>query len=512
MPLALAFGVSSGAGAIAGVYGAILVGFFAALFGGTATQISGPTGPMSVVMALVLTQMIAHNPEHGLSLAFSCVILAGLFQIAFGLLKLGKYFVMVPYPVISGFMSGIGIIIIVLQVSPLLGLSADSNPVSALTNIPDNLSYLNITAAILGGASLIIMTYWPKNLARFMPAPLFALVFLTLISALLLPDKNIPTIGEIPTGLPELIIPSFSIDALYDITYFAFLLAVLGAIDSLLTSMVADSMTQTHHLSDKELIGQGIGNSIAGLFGALPGAGATMRTAINIGAGGNSALSGITHAIALLFITLWAADYAQYVPHSVLAGMLLKVGLDIIDWRFLKKINKVGLFSACLMLLVLLLTVFVDLITAVVVGMFIANLVTIDRLTSTQLDCISFTKGTAIKCANNLVVPADKLAHTLLLSINGPISFAVSRELSRRFTENMDFSVLIIDLCQAKLIGTTTSVLIIDLVTRTQNNGKRVLVITGEHGLNQSLDKLELNSLLGPQQLFSSKEQALLSI
>ncbi len=263
---------------------------------------------MSVVMALVLTQMIANNHEHGLSLAFTCVILAGLFQIAFGLLKLGKYFVMVPYPVISGFMSGIGIIIILLQISPLIGLVSYSSALSALTKISDSVSQLNVAATIIGVISLAIMVYWPKKLAKIIPAPLLALVVLTTINALFLTEHNIPTIGKIPSGLPDKIMPTFSMASLYDVTYFAFLLAVLGSIDSLLTSMVADTMTETHHLSDKELIGQGIGNSIAGLFGALPGAGATMRTAINIRAGGKSALSGITHLIALLIITLWASD------------------------------------------------------------------------------------------------------------------------------------------------------------------------------------------------------------
>ena len=512
LPLALAFGVSSGAGAIAGIYGAILVGFFAALFGGTATQISGPTGPMSVVMAIVLTQMIASNPDNGLSLAFTSVILAGIFQIFFGLLKLGKYFVMVPYPVISGFMSGIGLIIIFLQISPLVGLNSDSNALFALTKIIDSIQQLNVGATIIAVSSIIIMFYWPKKLAKFIPAPLFALIMLTLVNTLFLTEFNIPIIGEIPTGLPNIITPTITATAFYDVIYFAFLLAVLGAIDSLLTSMVADAMTESHHLSDKELIGQGIGNSFAGLFGALPGAGATMRTAINIRAGGKTALSGITHSITLLIITLWAGDYAQYIPHALLAGMLMKVGIDIIDWRFISQIHKVGMFSAMLMLLVLILTVFVDLITAVLVGMFIANLVTLDRLTNIQLDNITFKRGDDITTDETIAIPKNILDKTLLLAIDGPVSFAVSRELSRRFTENIDFSTLIIDLSQAKLIGTTTSVMIIDLVERTKNHNKRVIIITGDEKIKQSLYKLNLDSLLNKSDQFHYRDQAILSL
>ncbi|MEY8213476.1 MAG: SulP family inorganic anion transporter, partial [Colwellia sp.] len=512
LPLALAFGVSSGAGAIAGVYGAIFVGFFAALFGGTATQISGPTGPMSVVMALVLTQLIASHPDTGLVLAFTCVILAGLFQILFGLLKLGKYFVMVPYPVISGFMTGIGIIIILLQISPLLGSSGDSNALAALTNMPNAFNQQNTFAILFGVITLLIMIYWPKKWTKIIPAPVFALITLTLISSTFFAQQGIAVIGEIPTGFPSLLIPSLSLDTLYQISYFAFLLAVLGAIDSLLTSMVADAMTETHHNSDKELIGQGIANTVAGFFGALPGAGATMRTAINIRAGGKTALSGIIHSITLLIVILWAGDYAQYIPHTVLAGMLIKVGLDIIDWRFIFQIKKVGLFSASLMILVLLLTVFVDLITAVLVGMFIANLVTLDRLTHIQLDNITFKKGDELISEINSEISSSKegidltddiqnnlsqsLANTLLLEVDGPVSFAVSRELSRRFTENLAFTTLVIDLSNAKLIGTTTALMITDLIDRTKQKNKTVLVITGNEKTNQSLHKLSLATLL----------------
>ena len=525
LPLALAFGVSSGAGAIAGVYGAIFVGFFAALFGGTATQISGPTGPMSVVMALVFTQLIASHPDTGLVLAFTCVMLAGLFQILFGLLKLGKYFVMVPYPVISGFMTGIGIIIILLQISPLLGNAGDSNALAALMNIPNAFSQQNTFATVLGIISLLLMIYWPEKWTKIIPAPLFALITLTVISATFLTQQGISVIGEIPTGFPSLSLPSLSLESLYQVSYFAFLLAVLGAIDSLLTSMVADTLTETHHDSDKELIGQGIANTIAGFFGALPGAGATMRTAINIRAGGKTVLSGIIHSITLLIVILWAGDYAQYIPHTVLAGMLIKVGLDIIDWRFIFQIKKAGVFSAALMLLVLLLTVFVDLITAVLVGMFIANLVTLDRLTHIQLDNITFKRGDELLSEISSEVLSSKgsvtltddiqnnlsksLENTLLLEIDGPVSFAVSRELSRRFTENLAFTTLVIDLSNAKLIGTTTAIMITDLIERTKSKNKTVLVITSNEKINQSLDKLSLASLLDNKYQFTNREQAL---
>lgn len=472
-------------------------------------------------MALIFTQLIASNPETGLVLAFTCVILAGVFQILFGLLKLGKYFVMVPYPVISGFMTGIGIIIILLQISPLLGNASFSNALDALTNIPNAVDQYNAFAAILGIITLLIMIFWPDKWNKIIPAPLFSLLTLTLISTTFLSQHGISVVGTIPTGFPSLIIPSLSLDTLYQISYFAFLLAVLGAIDSLLTSMVADTMTETHHDSDKELIGQGIANTIAGFFGALPGAGATMRTAINIKAGGKTALSGIVHSITLLVVLLWAGDFAQYIPHTVLAGMLIKVGIDIIDWRFILQIKKVGLFSAALMLLVLLLTVFVDLITAVLIGMFIANIVTLDRLTNIQLDNITFIKGDDLlselsSSSENIILDdgtqkrlSKSLENTLLLAINGPISFTVSRELSRRFTENLAFTTLVIDLSQAKLIGTTTAIMITDLIERTKAKNITVLVIIDNEKVNQSLHMLPLDTLLGKHHQFSNRKKAL---
>jgi len=504
LPLALAFGVSSGAGAIAGVYGAIFVGFFAALFGGTPTQVSGPTGPMTIVMAIILTKMVAMDPQNGVALAFAAVVIAGLIQIVFGLLGLGKYFVMVPYAVISGFMTGIGVIIILLQFAPFLGVASYSSVIESALHIRDVFLNLNPAAAATGIITLSIMIFWPKSFARYIPSPLFALIITTLVVTLCLSDGIMPIIGHIPSGFPKIVIPHLSFKMLDDVFYYAFLLATLGSIDSLLTSMVADTMTDVQHKSNKELIGQGIGNSIAGLFGALPGAGATMRTAINIRAGGQTAISGIVHSLALLIIILWAGKYAQYVPHAVLAGMLMKVGIDIIDWQFLSRFRQIPFFSLALMLLVFILTVFVDLITAVVVGMFIANIVTLDRLSSIQLDNIVF-----IKADDLMTKSSKKLQQTLVFEIDGPISFAVSRQLSQRFSETHHFNTLVIDLAKAHLIGCTTAVLIIDLIENSLEKNKEVLIVLGNEKINHALKKLNLDKILPQKQHFSSREQAL---
>jgi len=285
LPLALAFGISSGAGPIAGLYGAIAVGFFAAVFGGTPTQISGPTGPMTVVMTAMTAQYIAEDPTHGLALAFTTVFLGGCLQILFGVLRIGRYIIMVPYPVISGFMSGIGVIIIALELGPLLGFDSASTIIAALSAFPDQLLHPNPNALLVGIASLATVFLWRGRGNRIIPAPLLALIVATLLAVSLFPDGTIPSIGEIPSALPSLQVPAFRLDLLQDMLVNALMLAVLGSIDSLLTSLVADSATGRLHRSDGELIGQGIGNAVAGLIGGLPGAGATMRTLVNIRAG-----------------------------------------------------------------------------------------------------------------------------------------------------------------------------------------------------------------------------------
>ena len=346
LPLALAFGEASGAGPIAGLYGAIFVGFFASLFGGTGSQVTGPTGPMVVVFAGVYATLEG-NP----SLVFTTVVLAGAIQVALGVLKLGQYIRLVPYPVISGFMSGIGCIIIALQTSLLLGHEPEeSGTIGALMEIPRAVADPNLVALTLGLLTLLIAFKWPARLARIVPPPLAALIIGTLVSLFL---TGAPTLGDIPTGLPSFIMPSFNQETFLIVFQAAITLALLGSIDSLLTSLVADNMTRTRHNSNRELIGQGIGNMVAGLFGGIASAGATMRTMINIRTGGTTKISGMFHSLFLLAIVLVLAPLAEKIPHTVLAGILIKTGWDIIDRAYILKAHRGPRWDLALMLLVL---------------------------------------------------------------------------------------------------------------------------------------------------------------
>jgi SulP family sulfate permease len=339
LPLALAFGVASGLGAAAGLYGAIIVGLFAAVFGGTPTQISGPTGPMTVIIASVAATHL-DNP----SIVFDAIVLSGIFQIIFGLTKIGSLINFVPNPVISGFMTGIGCIVIKLQLSAFSGTQS----------------------IILGALTLLIVFLTPKKIGQVIPLSLLALFICTLAAVFF--NFNVPIIGTIPSGLPEIRVAPVEFSALLQVLPLALGLALLGSIDSLLTSLVADKQTNTKHNSNKELIGQGLGNFFAGIFGGLAGAGATMRTVVNIKSGATTRLSGVIHSLVLILILLVFAPAAQAIPLAVLAGILIKVGTDIMDYDFFKNIRSTPKSDIIVMLTVLLITVFGNLIAAVGTG------------------------------------------------------------------------------------------------------------------------------------------------
>jgi len=306
--------------------------------------------------------------------------------------------------------------------------------------------------------------------------------------------------------------PTFDASMIKDMVYSAILLAGLGSIDSLLTSMVADTITEKHHESDKELIGQGIGNIVAGLFGALPGAGATVRTVVNIRSGGATPLSGVVHALTLLLLVLCVGFLAENIPHAVLAGLLIKVGLDIIDWRLLKRIHRMPLFTGFLTFTVILLTVFVDLIAAVMIGAFIANLVTINRLTTVQLDGIKFFTSenySGFLEDDESDVFRYTQGNVLVFEINGPISFGVARRIDRQLSEYKQHQILIIDLTQAVMVGITTSMVIEDAIIREQQSGRTVYLTGISEQLEKNFKRLDIYQLVNKEHRFSTRLQAL---
>lgn len=503
LPLALAFGEASGAGPIAGLYGAIIVGFFASLFGGTGAQISGPTGPMIVVFAGVFASL-AGDPQ----LVFLAVILAGILQILLGIFKFGQYIKLVPYPVVSGFMSGIGCIIIALQTARLFGHEPNGKgTIPALQSIPGAIADPNWMALSLGVLTLVIVFFWPKNLGKFIPGALAALVLGTLISVAI---PGAPILGDIPTGLPSLIVPTITSSAMFVVLEAAILLALLGAIDSLLTSLVADNMTRTRHNSDKELIGQGIGNGIAGLFGGIPGAGATMRTVVNIRSGGGTKISGMIHGALLFAVAVSLAPLAEQIPHAVLAGILVKVGYDILDIAYLKRAHKGPRWDLILMVLVLVLTVFVDLITAVAAGVILAALAFVKQTADLQLQAMaSVEPRTDHPEELSLLREAD--GRITMFDFGGPLSFGAAADLGHQVRDKwkdgqaaliMDFSrVPDIDLSAIKAIET--------IAEDATLAGKQLLISGASGAINDLLHGLDVGQKIPESHWFDDRMVAL---
>lgn len=517
LPLALAFAAASGAGPASGLYGAVCVGFFAALFGGTPTLISEPTGPMTVVMTAVVTSMTAAaggDEKTGLAMAFTVVMLAGLFQILFGIFKLGKYITLMPYSVISGFMSGIGVILIILQVAPFIGQPNPKGGVLGIVqNLPNLVTKINPAETALGVLTLAIIFLMPSKIKRVVPPQLVALIVGTVVSLFFLGDpENIRRIGEIPMGLPQLQMPTFTPSQITTMIIDGAMLGMLGCIDTLLTAVIADSLTRTEHKSDKELIGQGIGNVVSGLCGGLPGAGATMGTVVNIQTGARTAVSGLTRALVLLVVVLWAANLTESIPMAVLAGIALKVGIDILDWSFLKRAHKVSWKGTLIMYGVLFLTVFVDLIVAVGVGVFIANILTIERLSQLQAQEVK-----TISDADDAIVLNDEEkqlldqanGRILLFYLSGPMIFGVSKAIAREHSAMADSDVLIVDLSDVPMLGVTASLAIENAIKDASEQGRHVLIVGATGKVKRRLENFGVSRFVPSHHMFVDRVEAL---
>ena len=509
LPLALAFGNAAlgPGGAIYGLYGAIITGFLAALFGGTPAQVSGPTGPMSVTVAGVVSTLAAIGASRDLAdgemlpLVMAAVVLGGLLQILMGVLRLGRYITLVPYSVVSGFMSGIGVIILTLQIGPLLGISSRGGVLQSLQMVIRGFDP-NPAALIVGLVTLLVVFTTPRRISQWIPSPLLALVLITPLSLLVFPE-GLARIGTIPGGGLSFNLPNWQ-EHWPLLLRAGLVLAVLGAIDSLLTSLVADNISHTRHRSNRELVGQGIANTVAGLFNGLPGAGATMRTVINIQSGGRTPLSGMTHSIVLLLLLLGAGPLAEGIPTALLAGILIKVGLDIIDWGFLRRAHRLSMKTALVMWGVLLMTVFWDLIGAVVVGMFVANLLTIESITDHQLG--SMDTGTAHLSTHEQELLERCGDDLILFHLHGPLSFGAAKGISERMMLVRQYRILLLDITDVPHLGVTASLAIERMVEEAEQNHRRVLVTGARGKVKRRLAQFGIHDLVDER--FEALQQA----
>lgn len=509
LPLALAFGVASGAGAIAGLYGAIFVGFFAALFGGTPAQVSGPTGPMTVVMAGIILQF-SDRPD----LAFAAVVLGGGLQILSGILGLGSYIRLVPFPVISGFMSGIGCIILILQIGPLLGHAAKPEGVAAtLKAVPEFLAHPVPDAVAAALLTLLIVYGTPTRLAKLIPGSLLALFVCTPLAALYLP--NAPIIGHVPSGFPSLMIPSIDLEHAYLILQAAFVLALLGNIDSLLTSLICDNLTRTHHDSNRECIGQGIGNMFSGLFGGLPGAGATMRSVANIRTGGRTPISGALHASVLLALLLGLGPLAEKIPLAVLGGILFKVGIDIIDWRFLRHVAQAPRADVAIMFIVLAITVLVDLISAVGVGVVLASLLFVKRMATLEesnMRIVSTPHPEAPLTADESAILRRNNGRILLIHVDGPMSFGSANNMVRRLSALpglREFKSVVLDLSDVPIMDGTAAMAVEDMLRMIQAHDQHLFFVGMQPEVTKVLRGLDVLDLIRPGHHYERRIDAL---
>ena len=515
LPMALAFGIASGAGAAAGLWGAVIIGLVASLFGGTPTLISEPTGPMTVVFTSVIISFTAtaDSPEQALAMAFSVGVLAGIFQILFGLFRLGRYVTMMPYTVISGFMSGIGIILVLLQLGPFLGQATPKGGVmGTLEAIPALVQGIQPMELLLAVITLAILWFTPSAVKKVCPPQLLALVMGTLLALTLFSGAGLRTIPEFSAAFPTFQLPTFSSDQLRLMVIDAAVLGMLGCIDALLTSVVADSLTRTEHNSNKELIGQGLANVVSGLFGAMPGAGATMGTVVNIQSGGRTALSGIVRAMVLMLVVLLAAPLASRIPLAVLAGIAVKVGIDIIDWDFLQRAHHLSVKAAVITYGVIALTVLVDLITAVGIGVFVANVLTIDRMSTLQsrkVKTISTTDDDVELNEEEQQLLDRASGMVLLFQLAGPMIFGVAKAISREHNAIGNCQAVVFDLSEVSHLGVTAAIALENAVKEAMEVGRDVFMVGVSGSTENRLRKLKLLDRLPESHLTSDRLSAL---
>ena len=574
LPLALAFGVSSGLGPSAGLYGAIFVSFFAALFGGTETQISGPTAPMTAVSMVVIGGIVAIN-DGDISKALPSILiiflLSGLMQICLGVIGFGKYIKYIPYPVVSGFMTAIGVIIILTQIAPAIGyyptedkqfvesfkpraeelildnilheemkegilvLEEITETIQRAQNIPEedilkeskalagseasgvigsikflsnSLSNINILELLLALGTIIII-FGFKKITTAIPSTLVALVIMSGIAVLFKLDYR--TIETIPSGLP---LPNFkmfygfSFSTIAPYFFTALTLALLGAIDSLLTSVVADNMTKTKHKPNKELIGQGIGNSIGALFGGIPGAGATIRTVVNINAGGKTRISGMIAGIVLLIILLALGPIASLIPAAVLAGILITVGIGVMDYKGLKAIPYMPRSEVAIMLIVLVLSSVWNLVYAVGIGLVIASLMFMKQIGELTARRSSVAPLKELPWDDEKNIPKN----IFIKHVEGPLFFGSTSEFQQLAKQiPKEASIIILRLDKMSYMDQSGLYAMEDVLVDLVSSGKMVLIVGAVEQPKYMLERIDIiPDLIPKDQVFKNLNESLL--
>ncbi len=502
LPLSLAFGVASGLGATAGLYGAIACGVIAAATGGTPGMISGPTGPVTVMVAA----LAASHPEKP-NLVLAAAVAAGLFQILFSRLKAGQLIQYMPHPVVSGFMTGIGVIIISIQLLPLAGMGSEGEVFAALETFITSLHKANICALLLG-IGTIITIYAVERVPLKIPPLLVALVGGTLASIYL--QMDVPRIGEIPSGLPKIILPAFHLDDLHIVLASGLGIAIVGSIDSLLTAVMVDKKTKQRHNSDRELLAQGAGNIATGFIGGVAGSGTTMPSMVNVSSGGTSALSGILSGLVLLCVLLGLGEIAAKIPLSVLAGILITVGISIMDKKSLIAIRNAPRSDTMVMLLVLGLTVFVDLMMAVGVGVALASTLFAKRMADTKRSTIKRIE--TLEEWRSLVenLPQDIRKSFYLYDFIGPLFFGEVKNFVDSRPKIEEAKIVILRFHNVPFIDQSGAYALEEALEVWEESSSKILFV----GLNDSVQTVleNVGLVLDESNCFSTVEEAVVSV
>ncbi|QDT44630.1 Bicarbonate transporter BicA [Gimesia alba] len=510
MPLALAFGVASGLGAEAGMWAAICGGILVGIFGGSNTGVSGPTGPKVVQLAAIIAATKLASGEPDIVFAMSMVFLSGLVCIVLALMKIGRFIYYTPYSVVSGFMCGIGVIIILLEIPPMLGFATPNSVVGAIKQIPYDVMHEKPHALIVSLATFFTILLWPRvTKKQWLPAPLLGLIVGTSI-AHLFSFKDIEYIGSMPVGMPHLYWPDFT--RFGEMVGGAFALAGLCIFDSLLTCLVADNMTNERHNSDREIFGQGIANLGCGIVGGVTTATATMRTVANIKCGGKTGLASITHGLVLLALMLGLAPYASYIPMACLAGILLKVGIDIIDYRVLPVLHRMPFMDSICFWAVLVLTISVDLLVAMGVGITIAFVRIVQELGQAYEQNVVSLNEMDRKLPSDVSMPEELKEKVLKLRLEGPLFFGVSDTIYRASSALVDYKYLIIRMARVPMADMSGTYLLDDIIEKAHKQGATVFFTGLRPQVDRTLTRLRVIEKVGREHCLETFNDAILKI
>lgn len=501
LPLAIAFAVASGVSPEKGLITAVIAGFIIALLGGSRVQIGGPTGAFIVIVASIVQQ-------YGIDGLIISTILAGLMLIAFGLLRLGSLLKFIPHPLIVGFTSGIALIIFSTQIKDAFGLQLAEVPgsfVGKWETYAANLNGINLTAVLITLATILI-TVFSKKITTKIPGSFIAIVVVTLVVWFFKLDvSTIETVFGTISGKIEFVAPQFDLSNLSHYIAPALTIALLGAIESLLSAVVADGMIGSNHRSNTELIAQGIANVVTPFLGGIPATGAIARTATNVKNGGRTPIAGITHAIVLLLIMLFLGSTARLIPMSCLAGILIVVSYNMSEWRSFKSILKGSKFDVILLLTTFFLTVLVDLTVAIEVGIVLAALIFMKRMS----DVSGLTQESSIDSdviENYSHIPKN----VSIYEISGPFFFGTAKEYCNVIQEvGVKSDVLIIRMRHVPFIDTTGLVNLKELIKTLQHSKTHVILSGVNENVKNELQAHGIVDLVGSQRVYDNFAEAL---